>query len=95
LSEEELGAYIKGTLQRNIARLPQVFSQFDRDENGKLNLEGWEFKERNSLKIFQKILSEFHNLDFNFPWEKFPLSTEQLPNNNHQQVQLLHRFQII
>uniref|UniRef100_A0A915NMT4 EF-hand domain-containing protein n=1 Tax=Meloidogyne floridensis TaxID=298350 RepID=A0A915NMT4_9BILA len=68
LSEEELGAYIKGTLQRNIARLPQVFSQFDRDENGKLNLE------------------EFHNLDFNFPWEKFPLSTEQLPNNNHQQL---------
>jgi len=43
LSEEELGAYIKGTLQRNIARLPPVFSQFDRDENGKLNLEGWNY----------------------------------------------------
>ncbi|KAL7073283.1 hypothetical protein ACQ4LE_007341 [Meloidogyne hapla] len=67
LSEEELGAYIKGTLQRSISRLPQVFSQFDRDENGKLNLE------------------EFHDLDFNFPWEKFPLSTEQISPSNRQQ----------
>ncbi|KAF7635402.1 hypothetical protein Mgra_00005222 [Meloidogyne graminicola] len=67
LSEEELGQYIKGTLQRNIDRLPQVFRQYDRDENRKLNLD------------------EFHNLDFNFPWEKFPLSTEQSSPSNHQQ----------
>lgn len=59
LSVDELGAYINGTLQRSVAQLPDVFRQYDRDGNQRLNLD------------------EFHDLDFNFPWEKFPPITDQ------------------
>ncbi|KAL3113048.1 hypothetical protein niasHT_013513 [Heterodera trifolii] len=66
LSVDELSTYINGTLQRSVAQLPEVFRQYDRDNNQKLSLD------------------EFHELDFNFPWDRFP--PIELPNRQQQQM---------
>jgi hypothetical protein len=74
-----------------VAQLPGVFRQFDKDGNGRLNLEG--LSPLSILTTFLSSSPEFHDLDFNFPWEKFPPAAEQQMPSQNRQVNLIESWQ--